>query len=218
MGATVNAAPRGLLDHPALGTVAYRTDAVSADPDTQVAQTIALMRQYVIEDLRDPYLLMDAVAASYPDPINGTWRLVCDRLTFAQDETTAESVPLSGDQEAVEVLVRPADVARGAPVGDCDDFAMFTCALLEAQGIPTSFCTVAAEADEPRRFSHVYAVAYLGGQRIPMDTSHGEYPGWETERAYRKQEWPLHETASVAPALLTGIAAWWLLRAFGGLL
>ena len=187
----MNSLPHGFAVHPTYGDVAYRTDTVSWDPDTQVAQTIGLMRGYVLEDVYDPYLLMDAEAASYPDPINGVWGLVRSRLQFTEDEDTAAPMPI-GDVDPIEVLIRPRDISRTAgAIGDCDDFAMWTAALLEANGIPCAFCTAAADGRDPSRYSHVYVVAYPNGQRCPMDTSHGQYPGWESPVAYRKREWQI---------------------------
>jgi hypothetical protein len=53
--------------------------------------------------------------------------------------------------------------------------------------------TVAADSKRPREFSHIYVVAYYKGQRIPLDFSHGPYPGWECPSS-RMKEWPVYET------------------------
>jgi len=180
-------------------------DPVSSDPDFQVAQTIDLMKRYALEDRYDPYLYMDASAASQPDPITGVWRTVTGRMRFQEDEDSAEGMPI-GDTELAEVLIRPRDVARTSGCyGDCDDFSMYTACLLETMGIPCAFCTIAAEPDEPMRYSHVYVVAYVpmsdGSRvRVPLDTSHGPVfghgPGWESPVAFRRREWPLSANAS----------------------
>ncbi len=65
-------------------------------------------------------------------------------------------------------------------------------------------------------YSHVYLVAYpkdgqFAGMRVPLDLSHGWYPGWEHQEYWRKTEWPLG--TSMSSSLLWGAAA-----AAGGLL
>ncbi|MES2124071.1 MAG: hypothetical protein V4503_05225, partial [Gemmatimonadota bacterium] len=57
------------------------------------------------------------------------------------------------------------------------------------QGIPCKFCTVAASEIAPDQYSHVYTVAYPNGERVPMDTSHGKYFGWQAPNWFRRQEW-----------------------------
>ena len=208
-------APQGYAIHPTMGQVAYRVDPVSSDPDFQVAQTIDMMRRYALEDVSDPYLYMDAQASAAPDPITGVWRTVTGRMRFREDEESAEGMPAPENAELAEVLIRPRDVARTAGVyGDCDDFSQYTAALLLANGIPCSFCTIAAEPQEPGRYSHVYTVAYVpmsdGSRlRVPMDTSHGPMfghgPGWESPVAFRRREWPLVPEAGGGNA---GLVAW----------
>jgi hypothetical protein len=70
---------------------------------------------------------------------------------------------------------------------------MYAAALLVAAGVSASFVTVAADEADPGRYSHVYVAAYpKGGGRVPLDASHGEYPGWEVESRYgRRREWPV---------------------------
>lgn len=188
--------------HPGIGSaVSYEVEAVPEDADGQVAKIIDLMTGYVNQDYRTPEVTARAVEALqyHPqDPLQAVFEHVKGKIHFALDETIAAPLyPLlsSRDQEAVEVLIRPVDMAgmEGAyKLGDCDDFAMYTAALLLNLGIPCSFVTIAADQGEPERFSHVYVAAYpLGGGRVAMDTSHGDGPGWESPHRYRIAEWPL---------------------------
>jgi hypothetical protein len=181
------------MQHPALGLVRYQTTEVSDDPDTQVAQVIGMMRDYAISDSTSPEVLRAAQASVQSgDPVQDVWDWVKARMRFVRDEATAE--PLQGwyRDPIVETLVRPRDMAvLQGPQGDCDDFSMYGASLLLAKGVPVAFCTVAADPQAPTVFSHVYLVAYPWGCRVPMDLSHGSYPGWETTMALRKQEWPV---------------------------
>ncbi len=92
-----------------------------------------------------------------------------------------------------ELLISPPVLlSMPSPMGDCDDFSTLLASLLLACEIKCSFVTVAADGMDPYKFSHVYVRAYPNdGEAIYLDTSHGPYPGWETSRQFRKQEWPL---------------------------
>lgn len=181
---------------------------VGDNPDEQVADTISLMSKYVREDAMSPEVLAAASEAAPPgeDPLDGVFHYVKNLIRFQADETTA--APLQsrlaklglGNYPVVEVLIRPqdmltwrADTGHGQ-VGDCDDFVMLTAALLLAKGINASFVTVAADPREPHQYSHVYVAAYpTGGERVALDTSHGEYVGWEVEdQVTRRTEWPIN--------------------------
>jgi hypothetical protein len=77
------------------------------------------------------------------------------------------------------------------PQGDCDDFAPLTAAMMVAAGFPVGLATVAHKAENPRMWTHVYAVTRIGGSTIGMDTAEGPGPGWEPPYFYRRCEWPV---------------------------
>jgi hypothetical protein len=86
-----------------------------------------------------------------------------------------------------EVLVR-----MKAPEGDCAIFSECVAAFLTVFGIPYEFVTVAVNPNEPDVFSHVYLYAVLpDGTRLPLDASHGKYPGWQVPSAdvFKRQVW-----------------------------
>jgi len=201
----------GTMQHPTLGQVRYQLTEVSDDPDQQVADTIALMREYANADGRAYPLYADMTRAQQINPAaeplgntfeylrrNGTrgMRFVRDEVTGAPFE--AMQAP-GGWRPVVETLMRPFDQAvSSAPQGDCDDFSMYGAAHLVALGIPCSFATVAADGAMPDQFTHVYLVAYpkagpYAGMRVPLDLSHGPQLGWEVPNRYGKfQEWPIN--------------------------
>lgn len=212
----------GTLVHPHLGPVRYSLAEISDDPDKQVEQTIALMQQYTRDDAYSPALHRDVYQAWLSDdPITDTWQyLNCASGTramqFARDEQTAQPLQIGEWRPIVEALIRPVDQANAeAPIGDCDDFAMYAAAHLLARAVPCSFVTVAADAHDPTVYSHVYLAAYpftgpYAGQRVPLDFSHGPRPGWETENVFgKRREWPLDERTSSSRAafLILMIAA-----------
>ena len=76
------------------------------------------------------------------------------------------------------------------PMGDCDDFSMLVASFLTILGLPVWFVAVAADRDEPDRFSHVYVrTESKDCGSVVMDCSHGAYPGWETDLQFRRLEW-----------------------------
>ena len=194
------------VNHPVLGRLNATITPVRGDGDGQVADTIALMRGYVLAD-RDSPQVQQAVQAALsrdPDPVNAVFQHVKGMVAFVQDAEIAQSW---NDPDIVEVLIRPVDMVDLGSVaqGDCDDFVMLGSAMLLHLGIPVQFVTVAADPRDPTRFSHIYLAAYVDGQRIPLDTSHGEYPGWEVpdDRVFTKREWRV-ERNPLAMALTLG--------------
>lgn len=142
-------------------------------------------------------------------------------MQFQRDEATAAPWDLDVWNPVVETLIRPADQATMAnPIGDCDDFAMYGAAHLLSRGVPCSFVTIAADASAPRMFSHVYLAAYpkvgqFAGMRVPLDLSHGHFPGWEHGETFRIEEWPVRTWMSSPFAWVVGGAGAYLLyRAF----
>lgn len=197
---------------------------VSDDPDTQVAQTVGLMLGYSGEDARSPGVRSDAVTNAAPDdPITGNFYDVKRTIRFVPDDETARPFTSFARGQIIETLVRPVDMRiMRTPQGDCDDFAMTIRARMLALGIPCDFVTVAVDRDDPSRFSHVYAVADCSGGacgphysgRVPLDASHGPFPGWECPNPYGKRaEWPGISLWKIAAGVaVAGFAIWWALR------
>lgn len=209
--------------HPGLGRmVNAEVQEVSSDPDEQVAQVIGKMNQYAVEDAKTEEIRDQARAAmnAVPgDPCRAVFEHVKGQLRFVGDEQlTAPAAPFYKGS-FVEGLIRPIDMASQPDLryGDCDDFAMYTAALLRALEIPCAFVTIAADQRDPSQFTHVYVAAYPAeGQRVAMDTSHGGYAGWEHEGAFRIKEWPVEDgtRAWMTMALVAGIG-WVLWRKWG---
>ncbi len=189
-----------------------------------------MMLDYSDADSQTPELYSDALrgcALGGGDCLSGNFQDIKNTISFVQDEDTAE--PFSawlkqthdGDS-APEVLVRPLDMRRMAfPQGDCDCFATTLRARLRALGIPAGFVTVAVDPEDPTRFSHVYNVADcstgkcgpMWRGRVALDSSHGEYPGWEAPNPFgKRQEWHSGSgwrmLAGIAVVAALGYVAW----------
>ena len=158
------------------------------------AQTVAHMRCYALEDSAAAEIQTLAYMAtegsnSQRESAERIHAFIRQAVRFQNDADTAR--PFAIDPEQAEVLIRPVDLIRmPQPAGDCDDFSMLAAAMLAALNIDCSFKTVACEKSDPDTYSHVYVVAYVdGGQRLPLDCSHGQYPGWEVKATGRQKEW-----------------------------
>jgi len=210
----------GVVDHPTYGRVRYTVEELSSDPDEQVAQTIRTMQTLAVEDSASELVRQDleqvrrmlgrsgvdtgagagsGMGAGQRELAEAIFWHVKGNLRFVPDNVTGGPVwalgALGGDGVVAESLIRPVDMVglpAGAKAGDCDDYSMYVASLLEAAKIPWAFVTVAASAKDPEVYSHVYVAAYPDGVRLPLDASHGPYPGWEASQGYpvwRQKEW-----------------------------
>jgi transglutaminase-like putative cysteine protease len=165
----------------------------SGDDDTAVLQTLNRMDAISRRAAADPHIRQAAelAAAHLPETAGSrekaaaVWQWVKANVRFVQDEDLVPGVR--------EVLIEPPRlVTMPEPQGDCDDFTMLTCSMLAALGVPARPVAVAADPQDPSRFSHVYAEAILeDGARMPLDASHGQYAGWEVpaNRVHRRLPW-----------------------------
>lgn len=207
----LNGLGTGTDTHPVLGPVHYSVKELGTDPDSQVAQTIQVMRERVAEDSCDPQFISRAKGVIDPQAVgmsqdwiaNQVWAHVKQAIQFQRDESTGvrsdgRSIGGGDASNVVEVLIRPVDMAQyidqGVAIGDCDDFSMYLAAMLKALGVDCAFCTVAANSQVPSQYSHVYVVSYPNGERVPCDASHGQWCGWEYGSGMeRRTEWPVYD-------------------------
>lgn len=216
--------------HPDFGsTVRYQFESLPEHPDGQVREAIGRILSYVRADVDDPLIQEDAQESlqlgAHPDrsygdqAIAGVWQKLKRHLKFKRDEAIANDLQIRDGRikDVVEVIIRPVDQAmliRRMPNGveDCDGFEGYASCLLAALGIQCALVTVSAEPEEPNRYSHVYLACYIpdgygGTKRIPVDFSHGPYPGWECPNTGRIKEWSVqqsmvgHLCASLSPVL-----------------
>jgi hypothetical protein len=101
-----------------------------------------------------------------------------------------------GKADELQLLISPDVLLKmEQPKGDCAVFTCLICAMLECLSVPWEIVTVAVDPNQPDVFSHVYPRAILReGYCLPLDASHGKYPGWEVpaQRVLLKQVWDSH--------------------------
>lgn len=219
----------GSTFHPSLGQARYSAVALSPFADQQVAQTIGIMCDRVREDCARPEFAQWAAsicgnpAESEADVVARAFAHCRTAITFTRDEKIGANVGGYPEDQVIEVIIRPMDmanyVAQRIAIGDCDCFSMYLACLLSCYGIPCEFATVAANGQAPNNFSHVYVVAYPLNEetgrreRLALDASHGQFPGWEVPNQYGKfQQWPVASKAcdfvTVALAAAAGFFAY----------
>lgn len=163
----------------------------SADPDTAVAQTVVLMNRAIERAAGGPIIRRCSSSGSSPwiAAEHAFW-FAKSHVKFVNDDKLLRIALGIGTPE--EFLIEPDRlVTMPHPRGDCDDFTMLVCSLLACCGVPYQIETVAADPRIPGIFSHVFCSALLS-ERLPLDASHGAYPGWQVpaDRVTRWQVWP----------------------------
>lgn len=165
------------------------------DSELSTQQTVAKMCELIREGAADPSIQSIAQTLG----ADGSVRSICwdafwfckHKIRFALDESAV--LAMFGERNQVDFMMSPPVLlAMKRPAGDCDDFTMLCCALLECRGIPWEIVTLACDRDDPRRWSHVYCRAILpDGRRLALDPTNGKYLGWQVPRrdVYRWQYW-----------------------------
>jgi hypothetical protein len=176
-----------------------------ADNDGVTQQTIEQMCRYIRESAGDPYVARAAEQARLQfgsgnascgdSPMWDAWGVfwfVKHLVKFRLDDGAL--LQWHGERDQQDLLISPAVLLRmKEPKEDCDGFSMLTCALLSELGIPAYLITVAADPNDPERWSHVFVAAMVEGAPMALDTSHGTAPGWMVPDAhiFRLQAWDL---------------------------
>lgn len=157
------------------------------------AQTVRKMCEHIRNAQSDPLVLGIARSAiAHPDPLSSLYWWVKHAVKFRQDDPMI--LELTGERDHYELLISPPVLLRmKRPQGDCDDFTMLLAALLTAAGCETRIVTIECDRTRPNEYSHVYLEVWDGSRWLPLDASHGKFPGWEVP-AYdiaRKTSWSM---------------------------
>lgn len=207
-----------IAGHLAAGRIPWRPDGYECvtreqsdliDSDRATAQTIRRMAVLTSESIGTPRLhnfaRKSAItwrggpnyrgrAINWDDSrqlSSSVWYGVNSSLKF--QEHSEQIRALLNETDQLQLLIAPDLLLRKRrPAGDCAVYTPLICAALGTLGIHYEFVTLACDPHEPDLYTHVYARAILAdGSRMPLDASHGKYPGWEVPREHqiRKQVW-----------------------------
>lgn len=176
------------------------------DSESSTAQTVQRMAQHVRESAGDPAVVWAAhqalntaggPSASQSARCKAVFYWLKSHVRFKTDDALIGM--LFGERDQLELLISPPVLLRAAkPEGDCDDFTMCACALLNELGVANQIVTVKADQPDPDRWSHVYCCANVGGHKVSLDCSHGDFPGWEVPHYYEKRYWDSGSGQAVA--------------------
>ena len=183
-----------------VGVHSVRTNPYNNDVSTHA--TITQMRQYAHQCARHPVVVnavIDALggaARSQRDIADALFYWVRHNVQFTEDEELmyeSLGVPIQSlDKELL--ILPPVLLTMPQPMGDCDDYSLLLASMLLCCGMRPYFVTVAADADDLRKWSHIYVMTYLqdegkymcldAGNRFPVVP-----PGWEADKVTRKAIW-----------------------------
>lgn len=179
-----------------------RTDPWRSDVST--ADTIGILRTLAHRYKSDPYVVAanaQALAwlspyASERDVASAIFYWIRGAVRFVEDEQLMyKELGVAPDHLDKELLiVPPALLSMPQPMGDCDDFSLLLACQLLCAGIQPYFVTVAADANDPRKFSHIYVCARLNDEATYLCLDPGNRlasvpPGWEISAPSRKAIW-----------------------------
>ncbi len=204
------------VDSPEWWRRVERTD-VSADPDKATAQVIRRMCELAASSASDPVLRGYARQAVRQFRGGPLWAAAgVDPFTAGAGDgrraaAIAESVWLWAkfylrfvhhsrmiwdrlrERDQWQLLISPDALVQMRPMkGDCAVYSSLIAAMLQALGVPWEFETLAVDPEQPEVYSHVFVLAVMpDGSRVPLDASHGDYPGWQVPAhdVYRSQVW-----------------------------
>jgi transglutaminase-like putative cysteine protease len=184
-----------------------KTPANPYNSDISTYQTVEIMKRLAKASASSPTIAAAILSATDNNPqsvpsIRALARCIFywvkGHVLFTEDEVLLYR-GLGIEKVDKELLIVPeALLAMPVPMGDCDDFSLLTASLLLGCSIPCSYVTIAADEETPEKFSHIYVKVYLTDEvdntngrarELALDCSHGSYPGWEYQGAFRKQEW-----------------------------
>ena len=139
-----------------------------------------------------------ATGSSQRDICSAIFHWVRATVRFVEDEQLLYEElgvqPADLDQELL--IVPPVLLAMPQPMGDCDDFSLLISSMCLSAGVQPFYVTVAADASDPFKFSHIYVCAKLAdeGTYFPLDAGNrlnAVPPGWESDAVTRKAVWKI---------------------------
>jgi len=135
--------------------------------DAGTAATIAAMRQLIEQGKADPVVHELAAqilrqagvrAFDWAGEVRAIYNAVRRNVRFTRDIRGKETL------HAAREIIR-------LQIGDCDDFTILLCSLLETVGVRTRIKTIAADERAPDTFTHVFPEALVAGKWMAVDAA-----------------------------------------------
>lgn len=168
-----------------------------SDNQISTQDTIAVMALAVLSGSGAgyPYIvqlaqLLRAEALSLRDAVDAAFYWVKQHVQVVPDEEMLNRH--FGGSKGRDLVIPPDRLLNmPEPKGDCGTFSTLLASILVAMRVPVSFVTIKADVREPSNYSHVYVLAHLAEGDVPLDSSHGSVPGWESQQHFGRKEWPI---------------------------
>lgn len=196
-----------LAEH--FGPVPVTLGRIPTDPasvETSTRDTVVEMSRVAQASARHPVVQRAVQEALAPLPrswdikerVKAVYAWVQHRVEFTDDEGVLARVWGYAPEDA-EMIVHPELLlSMPKPMGDCDDQSTLLASMLLHLPVGVRFVTVAADPEQPDRWSHVYVrVALPCDEVMALDPSHGAYAGWEESNVFRRKEWIVKEKPMV---------------------
>jgi hypothetical protein len=162
--------------------------------DVETAQTVSMMDRLAAEDAGHRFVI-DAVNEALEDAAlelnSAPIAKACAIFWWLKKHIIYEPTP--GTSPLVDqTLIPPVTLlSMLTPTGDCPQFSMLASAMMRVCCIPSYFKTIAADAEYPDTYSHIYNVAQLAPRSfLPFDSSNGPEPGAEFAHPLKARVWP----------------------------
>lgn len=170
------------------------------DGDAGTIATIAAMRTLIEEGKKDPTvyeLARDILrrarirAFDFAGEARAIYNAVRRNMRFTRDIRGKETLHTARE------LVR-------LRMGDCDDFTVLMCSLLESVGLGTQIKTVANNERDPDTFTHVFPEVFINGRWVAVDAARRQPAFGKAPRvSFRTRVW---DTGSPEFADVAGLA------------
>jgi hypothetical protein len=157
------------------------------DGDAGVQQTIRQMRRLILSGKKSPEVHELAArilkAARVPSfDWEGEGRAIY--------ESVRRNLRFTLDPDGHETLTDAPNIIR-LGIGDCDDFTVLICSLMQTIGCACRIVTIATQASQGE-FCHVYPEALINGRWVAMDAARKDPAfGKEPANYTRKRVWEL---------------------------
>jgi len=178
------------------GASLYEIPTNPLDDERSTHDTLQLMTAMARSDASSPQVQHLAHALiegckSVPEVLTSLWFWARDHILLKPHEHIVSEL-LSAPIFDKQLLIRPASLlVMPHPQGDCAIYSTLIASVCIALRLPSCFRIIAADAEEPERWSHVYVVAWTGEGSYALDASHGKYPGYEKPNPFRVMDWPV---------------------------
>lgn len=171
--------------------------------DAGTEATIAAMRALIDEGRKDPVvhelaarILRRARVAAFDwtGEVRAIYEAVRRNVRFTRDIRGRETL------HAAREIIR-------LQIGDCDDFTILLCSLLETVGGKTRIVTVSSDARDPGVFTHVFPEVKVGDRWIAVDAARRQ-PGFGKRPRYsfRTRFWDTQSPDFVETMGLNGLS------------